>query len=120
MPIEFQRAKVPDPINLTKKDFAIMRALYDYGSLSIGHLSIETGCSRDCAFRSNSEVCDGLRTTGHFLENAFARENTVLRFPPCGLASHLQSKRQPPMNSRALPIWLPSAYSASIPARAPR
>lgn len=68
MPIEFQRAKVPDPINLTKKDFAIMRALYDYGSLSIGHLSIETGCSRDCAFRSNSEVCDGFRTTGHFLE----------------------------------------------------
>ena len=59
---------MPDPINLTENDFAIMRALYDYGSLSIGHLSIETGCSRDCASRSDSEVCDGLRTTGHFLE----------------------------------------------------
>ena len=68
MPIEFQRAKVPDPINLTKKDFAIMRALYDYGSLNIEHLCIETGCSRDCAFRSYSEISDGFRTTGHFLE----------------------------------------------------
>ena len=59
---------MPDPINLTENDVAVMRALYEYGSLSIEHLLIETGCFRDGVFGSYSETSDGLRTTGHFLE----------------------------------------------------
>ncbi len=119
MPIKFQRAKVPDPTNLIENDIAITQALYEYGSLSIEHPCIETGCSRGGLSRSDSETSDGLRTTGHFRENAFAHENTVLRFPPRGLGSRLKSKRQPPRNCRTLPRRLQSAYSASIPARAP-
>ena len=60
-----QRAKVPAPVNLTENDFAIMRALHDYGSLSNKHLCIETGCFRDGVFRSYSEISDSFRTTGH-------------------------------------------------------
>ena len=68
MPIKFQRAKVPDPTNLIENDIAITQALYEYGSLSIEHPCIETGCSRGGVSRSDSETSDGLRTTGHFLE----------------------------------------------------
>ena len=71
MPIEFQRAKVPDPTSLIENDIAIMQALYGYGSLSIEHPCIETGCSRGGVSSSDSETSDGLRTTGHFLEKCF-------------------------------------------------
>ena len=68
MPIEFQRAKVPDPTDLIENDIAIMRALDGYGSLSIEHPCIETDRSRGGVSGSDSETSDGLRTTGHFLE----------------------------------------------------
>ena len=76
MPIEFQRAKVRDSTNLIENDIAIMQALYEYGSLSIKHPCIETGCSRGGLSRSDSETSDGLRTTGHFLEKCLgSRKN---------------------------------------------
>lgn len=56
MPIKFQRAKVPDPINLIENDVAIMRALYDYGPLSIEHLCIETGKESHAYVRRRSKM----------------------------------------------------------------